>query len=302
MTQILYSYLAVFLLMSIAIFIFFRLDLLLRDSMRRSSVKHGKIKMFKKQTALGRRLASLTEKRRSLIAHSEMPKAVYYVLNIACAGIGFFAGRVVYNSLLISVVVGMMGLFAPLLLFSFRQTKAKSSRLDRLAASMMILSNSYLVTEDFITTVQDNVDDLEYPEPFRDFLTYVTLMDSDINNGLRRMEDQVNNGHFSQWIDALILAQDDRALKYVAVSVVESMHDVLQAQQESDAAMYTVWRDYLLTLILIFSVPLVFKILMADAYVALTTSTIGQGLFVLLLVAVVYSVFRALKINRPLML
>jgi hypothetical protein len=127
-------------------------------------------------------------------------------------------------------------------------------------------------------------------------------MDSDINNGLPRMEAQVNNGHFSQWIDALILAQDDRALKYVAVSVVESMHDVLQAQQESDAAMYTVWRDYLLTLILIFSVPLVFKILMADAYVALTTSTIGQGLFVLLLVAVVYSVFRALKINRPLML
>jgi hypothetical protein len=302
MTTILYSYLAVFLLLSTAIFLFFRLDIPLRDSMKRSSVKHSKIKLFKKQTTLGRMLASLAEKRRHLIEHSEMPKAAYYFLTVACAGVGFFAGRVVYNSLLISVVVSMMGLFAPLLLFSFRQTKAKSARLDRLAASMMILSNSYLVTEDFITTVQDNVDDLEYPEPFRDFLTYVTLMDSDINKGLRRMEDQVNNGYFSQWIDALILAQDDRALKYVAVSVVESMHDVLQAQQESDAAMYTVWRDYLLTLILIFSVPLVFKILMADAYVALTTSTIGQGLFVLLLVAVVYSVFRALKINRPLML
>jgi hypothetical protein len=302
MTLILYSNLAVFLLMSMAIFIFFRLDLLLRDSMRRSSVKHGKIKMFKKKTAMGRWLASLTEKRRILIAHSEMPKAVYYVLTVACAGIGFFAGRVVYNSLLISVVVGMVGLFAPLLLFSFRQTKAQGARLNRLAASMMILSNSYLVTEDFITTVQDNIDILEYPEPFRDFLAYVTLMDSDINNALRRMEDQVNNGYFSQWIDALILAQDDRALKYVAVTVVESMHDVLQVQQESDAAMYVVWRDYLLTLILIFSAPLVFKILMADAYRALTTSTIGQGLFVLLLVAVVYSVFRALKINRPLML
>lgn len=302
MTRILYCYLAVFLLLSTAIFIFFRLDLLLRESMKRSSVKHGKIRLFKRQTTLSRKLARLTEKRRSLIAHNELPKAAYYSLTVACAGAGFFAGRVVYHSLLISIAVGMIGLFAPLLLFSLRQTKAQSARLDRLASSMMILSNSYLVTEDFITTVSDNVDILEYPEPFRDFLTYVTLMDSDINNGLRRMEDQVNNGYFSQWIDALILAQDDRALKYVAVSVVESMHDVLQVQQESDAAMYAVWRDYLLTLILIFSVPLVFKILMADSYVTLTTSPIGQGLFVLLLVAVVYSVFRALKINRPLMI
>jgi len=221
MTRILYCYLAVFLLLSMAIFIFFRLDLLLRERMKRSSVKRGKIRLFKKQTTLSRKFARLAEKRRSLIAHSELPKAAYYSLTVACAGAGFFAGRVVYHSLLISVAVSIMGLFAPLLLFSLRQTKAQSARLDRLAASMMILSNSYLVTEDFITTVSDNVDILEYPEPFRDFLTYVTLMDSDINNGLRRMEDQVNNGYFSQWTDALILAQDDRALKYVAVSVLE---------------------------------------------------------------------------------
>jgi hypothetical protein len=45
---------------------------------------------------------------------------------------------------------------------------------------MMILSN-LLVTEDFITTVRDN----SYsgiPEPFRDFLTYATMMDSDVRS------------------------------------------------------------------------------------------------------------------------
>ena len=70
-------------------------------------------------------------------------------------------------------------------------------------------------------------------------------------------------------------------------------HFVLQA---------AVWRDYLLTLILIFSVPLVFKFTLADAYVTLTTSMVGQGLFILLLISVFYSVLRALKINRPLMM
>ena len=80
------------------------------------------------------------------------------------------------------------------------------------------------------------------------------------------------------------------------------MHDVLQAQEESDAVMYSVWREYLITLALIFSVPLVFKLLMREAYVTMTTSFVGQGLMVLLLIAVVFSVFRAIKINRPLMM
>ena len=116
------------------------------------------------------------------------------------------------------------------------------------------------------------------------------------------MEEKVNNPYFSQWVDALYLAQEDRSLKYVTVSVVDSMHDVLSVQAESDAAMYSVWRDYVMTLLMIFSVPLVFRVTLADAYLTLTTSAVGQILFILLLGAVVFSVFRALKINKPLML
>ena len=167
---------------------------------------------------------------------------------------------------------------------------------------MMILSNSYVVTEDFIASVRDNLEILEHPEPFKDFLTYVTLMDSSVDNGLRRMEAKVNNPYFSQWIDALVLAQDDRSLKYVTVTVVDSMHDVLSVQAESDAAMYAVWRDYLMTLIMIFSVPLIFKFTLADAYLTLTGSLVGQSMFILLLAAVIFSVFRALKINKPLIM
>ena len=115
-------------------------------------------------------------------------------------------------------------------------------------------------------------------------------------------------------------------MKYVTVTVVDSMHDVLAVQAESDAAMYAVWRDYLMTLIMIFSVPLIFKFTLADAYLTLTNlggttrlemakfvaayadltvrnsdGTIRPAMFILLLAAVIFSVFRALKINKPLM-
>ena len=292
----------VFLLLSAAAFFFLRLDYALVDWITARAERKAKIKSFKKQSRISKLVDKLLAKCVSLITNSQMPKTAYYILTVVCAVGGYCAGKVIFSSFPIALAVGTFGLIAPLLFFSFRQTKAKTAQLERLASSMMILSNSYVVTEDFITSVRDNLEILEYPEPFKDFLTYVTLMDSSVATGLRRMEAKVNNPYFSQWIDALVLAQDDRSLKYVTVTVVDSMHDVLSVQAESDAAMYAVWRDYLMTLIMIFSVPLIFKFTLADAYLTLTGSLVGQSMFILLLAAVIFSVFRALKINKPLMM
>lgn len=297
-----FFYFVVFLLLSAAAFFFLRLDFALLDWITARAERKAKIKSFKKQSRISKLVDKLLAKCASLISNSQMPRTAYYILTVVCAVGGYCAGKVVFSSFPIALAVGTFGLIAPLLFFSFRQTKAKTAQLERLASSMMILSNSYVVTEDFITSVRDNLEILEHPEPFKDFLTYVTLMDSSVSTGLRRMEAQVNNPYFSQWIDALILAQEDRSLKYVTVTVVDSMHDVLSVQAESDAAMYAVWRDYLMTLIMIFSVPLIFKFTLADAYLTLTGSVVGQSMFILLLAAVIFSVFRALKINKPLMM
>ena len=295
-------YLFVFILLCLSTFFLLRIDYALLDRIAKRAERKGKIKSFKRRSKVSKMVDHLHMKCADLILSSQMPKGAYYFFTILCAVCGFFAGKVVFSSFPIALTVGVFGLIVPLLIFSFRQTKANTARLERLASSMMILSSSYVATEDFIASVRDNLEVLEYPEPFKDFLTYITLIDSSIKTGLRRMDSKVNNPYFSQWIDALYLAQDDRSLKYAPVAVVDSMHDVLSVQEESDAAMYAVWRDYLMTLLMIFSVPLIFKFTLPDAYLTLTTSSVGQGLFILLLLAVIFSVFMAMKINKPLML
>jgi len=292
-------YLIIFLLLSAAGIIIVRPDISIRELLNKSGERKNKLRSFRQKGKTSQFLDRLFQKRRGLMASSGIPQSMLLGFTMLCVAGGFFAGRIIYNSIFVSVCVAVMASFVPVLILSLRQNKAVSARLERLCSSMMILSNSYLMTDDFITSVEQNADLLEYPEPFRDFLTYVTRIDSNIRTGLRRMEDQVNNPYFSQWIDALILAQSDRALKYVTVAVVDSFHDVIKAQQDSDTAMFAVWRDYLLTLVLIFAVPLVFKIMMNEAYIAMTATVIGQGLFLLLLAAVAYSVVRAVRINRP---
>lgn len=293
---------AVFFLLCAAVVLLLRMDRGFAARRMERATRRGKLRTFQKQGRFRALTERLLTRCGELVRSSQMPPPAYYLLTALCAVGGYLAGRVIFSSFPIALSVATLGLIAPLLYFSFRETKAKAARLERLASSMTILSNSYIATEDLITSVQDDLEVLEYPEPFRDFLTYVTMMDSSVEHALRRMESQVDNPYFSQWIDALVLAQENRALKYAAAAVVDSMHDVLAVQAESDAAMYAVWRDYLMTLIMIFSVPLIFKFSLPDAYLTMTGSLVGQGLFVLLLAAVVFSVLCALKINRPLTL
>ena len=264
---------------------------------------NGKKKDMRKQkSSLSKQLSRLNRKRRNLVAQVQMSEYTYRLMTIACIIAGGAMGKLVFKSMTFVVLIGGLGAAAPLLYLSFKGTKTRSSRMEKLRSTMMILSGSYIVTEDFLKTVQDNLELLEYPTPFQDFLTYCNYIDGNIKVALRRLDAQVNNSYFSQWVDVLVMAQDDRQLKYVTMSVVDSMNDVAQAQMESDTAIYAVWREYFMVLALIFAAPLIFKILMPMAYEILVTSLVGQGLFVLLLAAVVFSLVRALKLNKPILM
>lgn len=292
------AYLAVFLLVSAAIFLIGGIDKKIAAELRRGK-KAGAMRL-RKQT-LFTKLAQLEQERRQTVKSVNMPESVYWLLTFLGAGGGATIGKLLFSHTFFAVVVGILGTLSPQLYLRFRLTKTKSQRVERLHSSMLILSNSYIVTEDFIQSVRDNLEVLEYPAPFRDFLTYTNLINSSVKTGLRRMEAQVNNDYFSQWVNVLIMAQDDRSMKYVTMSIVDAMNDVRQAQRESDTAMYSIWREYFTVLALIFAAPLIFRVLMKDAYTILVTTLPGEALLVLLLAAVVYSLVRAYRLNKPLL-
>ena len=296
-------YLTVFLLLETVSILALGLGESFGQAMALAKKINGKKKdMLKPKNSLSKRLFKLSRKRKDIVAQVQMSEYTYRLMTIAGIIAGGAIGKMVFKSSAFVVLIGGLGAAAPLLYLSFKDTKTRSSRMEKLRSTMMILSGSYIVTEDFLKTVQDNLELLEYPKPFQDFLTYCNYIEGNIKVALRRLETQVNNSYFSQWIDVLVMAQDDRQLKYVTMSVVDSMNDVAQAQMESDTAIYAVWREYFMVLALIFAAPLIFKILMPMAYEILVTSLVGQGLFVLLLAAVVFSLVRALKLNKPILM
>ncbi|MEG2745269.1 MAG: hypothetical protein RR913_06340 [Oscillospiraceae bacterium] len=296
-------YLAVFLLFTIIVILAANLSENIEQALSRAKeIRCKKKAVTKPKKGLIKRLSKISQRRKSLVTRGQMPKTTYRLITLACIIAGVAVGKLVFKSGIFMLLIGGLGAAAPLLYLSVKITKNRSSRMEKLRSTMMILSGSYIVTEDFLKTVQDNLELLEYPKPFQDFLVYCNYIDGNIKLALRRLEARVGNSYFSQWVDVLIMAQDDRQLKYVTMSVVDAMNDVAQVQLEADAAIYAVWREYFMVLAMIFSAPLIFKILMPSAYEILVGSLVGQGLLLLLLAAVVFSLIRALKLNKPILM
>ncbi|MEG0941457.1 MAG: hypothetical protein RSE64_06115 [Oscillospiraceae bacterium] len=295
--------LLVFLLLARAILLISGLDKTIGLIFKKEQTKKEKAKALRMgKSAIITKLRNLNCKRELLIREVKLPLISYYIMTALGVVGGGVIGKVFFHETLFAVIVAILGAFAPILFLSIKYTKTKSSQIEKLQSSMMILSASYIVTEDFLKTVQDNIELLEYPEPFKDFLAYVNFIDGNVKAALRRMENGVGNVYFSQWVDVLIMAQEDRSLKYVTMSVMDAMNDVQQAQLEADTAIFAVWREYFTILMLIFSAPLIFRILMAPAYIVLVTSFVGRGLLLLLLATVVYSIISAVRLNKPLLM
>lgn len=295
-------YLAIFGLLCLAIFFGLGLHDSIKDAITQKKLKKAKAKMLvDRNNVFLKGVSKLNKQRAAVIDTAGISKVAYFVIAAVCGVICYYLCSAAYGSPVIGVAFGIAGLYAPMLFFTYRKIQIKAIAVEKLESSMMVISNSYIITDDLIASIQENITNLEYPAPFKDFLSYVKFIDNDVSACLRRVEDSVNNEYFSQWVDALVLAQTDRSMKYVAVSVVESMHDMSKIQKESEVALYSVWQDYFIAIALVIATPLLFRFLMADAYTVLVTSLFGQILFALLIIAIVFSIVQAMKINRPLL-
>ncbi len=288
----------IFALLSVAVICFFNLCLVIALSLVDKKEKKHK-KSVKTERNITTWVQNFNRKRNRMMQETGMPMSVYLLLTVLSMVGGCIAGHLVFGGAFFTIFCGFLGIGGPLMYLQFLVSQTHRNKLARLQSSMMLLSGSYIDKEDFVQAVQENIDRLGYPKPFRNFLAQISYTDPNIPQALRRMEADVNNAYFSQWVDVLVLAQDDRQLKHVAMAVVEDMNDMARVQIELDSALFAVWLEYFTVLIMIFCSPLILRMCMPEAYEILVNSFIGQVLLALLLIAVAYSLFAANKANEP---
>jgi len=214
-------------------------------------------------------------------------------------GIGL--GKALFSDNLLAVATGIAVIPVPYIVFKVRARWYIRNCDEQLETSMNLITNSYLGCNDIITAVNENLDKLDSPKPFAEFVTDVTLIDSNIKRALMKLEVKINNKYFSEWIDILVLAQEKSGdYRFILPAVVQSMNDAKRLQIEADTVMMSVWRDYFTSVILAFSIIPLLKWSNATWFDILVGSGIGKALIILMLIMTVISSFITLKVNKPL--
>ena len=214
-------------------------------------------------------------------------------------GIGL--GKALFSDNLLAVATGIAVIPVPYIVFKVRARWYIRNCDEQLETSMNLITNSYLGCNDIITAVNENLDKLDSPKPFAEFVTDVTLIDSNIKRALMKLEVKINNKYFSEWIDILVLAQEKSGdYRFILPAVVQSMNDAKRLQIEADTVMMSVWRDYFTSVILAFSIIPLLKWSNATWFDILVGSGIGKALIILMLIMTVISAFITLKVNKPL--
>lgn len=226
---------------------------------------------------------------------------VFWFMVIAAAFIGFGLGKYLFRNDMLAFATSLVLLPVPYIILNVRSRWYKRNQDELLENSMNLITNSYLGCNDIITAVNENLNKLDIYKPFAEFVTDVTLIDSNVKRALRKLELKINNKYFSEWIDILVLSQEKSGdYRFILPAVVQSMNDAKRLQIEADTIMMSVWCDYFTAIILSFSIIPLLRWSNAAWFDILTTSVVGKILILLMLVMTIISAFITLKINKPL--
>lgn len=231
----------------------------------------------------------------------------YLVMTGTAAASGFLAGLMLFNSAELAAVMSVFLTPAPFFYLTVKSATAAREEIEELENTMSIITNAYAGCDDIIKAVETYVEEknryipahLRTPTPFDEFVSEIRLINPNVEYGLYRLAAKIKNRYFAEWVKMLILCCHDRRLKFALFPIIKAMNDAKSMQIESDGMMVRVWRDYLLTAGLMFSVIPMMRFSNAEWFSILTQTTIGKLLIVIMLLTALATAFYVMKITKP---
>lgn len=228
-------------------------------------------------------------------------------LSVACFALGILAGTLLFRDPFLATVTGIAFIPLSYLYLYIRTMDARQQELDELENTMSIITNAYMASDDILRAFQVYIDeknrDVEERfrkiTPFDEFVSDVLLVNPNIERALVILSGKINNVHFKNWIKNLILCTKDRNLKFSLLPVLNKMNDQKALQMESDTAMIAGWRNYIITVVVMFSILPLFKVIKQDMFLILTQTTVGKILVVAMILSALVTAAIVSKINKP---
>ena len=251
------------------------------------SITDGLLKALKPKSTIAARSAALRGKEKQsaylrLIklksALKATGKAKSFSVSVTAAVVLMFLGAaaaVMLNNIFLLPVFCIACGAAPFLYLSSIISVYEKQLADEMETTLSAVTNSYLRSEDIISSVKEN---LKYIKPplysvFEEFLTETETVSPDIKSALLNMSDKTQDGIFKEWVLALVRCQDDRTL----LPIVARLSDVRRINTELSGILRDAKNEYLMMVLLVVgNVPLLY-LLNRDWFNTLIYTTPGKA-------------------------
>lgn len=190
--------------------------------------------------------------------------------------------------------------FIPLWLTKFSVYKYTRDINNELCVALSAVTTSYIRSNDFVAAVEENINYMQGAvyKAFRNFLKAVQL-NPNITASLLRLHDEIDSNLFQQWVDTVILCQQDHQIKYALPGIVRKFNDLKKLQMENETRM-TMPLKYALIIVItaVLFIPGI-SLLNAEWYAHLMHTIPGQIIVAADAVVCLLTINKAIKLSGP---
>lgn len=301
MNTIAYSLIAVFILVSLALFLLFKLNPFAAEQ---NPLKKRRLILAGTRLKIAERI---TIHFTTLFRQTRCTSKKFLIMILLSAAGGFTAGTLLFGNTGLAAVMAVCVLPAPYFYLVVKSSVTAREEIEGLENAMSIITNAYAGNDDIIKAVETYVEEknryvpahLRIPTPFDEFITEIRLVNPNVEHGLYRLSAKIKNRYFAEWVKTLILCHNDRRLKFALFPVVKAMNDAKTMQIESDGMMVRVWRDYLMTAGLMFAVIPMMRFANKEWFFLLTQTGVGKLLIILMMLTALATACYVMKATKP---
>ncbi len=217
----------------------------------------------------------------------------------------FFVGgasiAIMMGNWFLAPVLAIGFMFLPFWYVRLTQTHFKKDISAELETALSIITTGYLRTENIVTAVEENVAYLNPPvlSVFNSFLYQIKMVNPDITLALHDMRDKIDNPVFREWVDAVILCQQDRSLKSTLTPIAAKLSDMRIVNGELEMLVVAPRQEFITMVALVLcNIPLLY-FLNSDWYATLMFTVAGQIVLAICGIAIFVSTACVIKLTQP---
>lgn len=131
-------------------------------------------------------------------------------------------------------VVALLFALIPIIYIKRVANRYEKSVDESVEATLSIITNSYLRTENIVSAVKENIDYIQEPlkTHFQTFVVETEIINPNVTIALNNLKYKVANPVFFDWCNRVIQCQSDRMLKTTLLPIIERMSDLRAVRAE----------------------------------------------------------------------